>query len=318
MATIRLAMIAGAALVVLHATAAPVGAQNRQAGPPLQLVPGADQATGGMKARTATTAKSAKKKSATDRSTARKATRKAAKKPPDAKANGTERRNARAGRAVAKAPATKRSNRARIAQPNAGKSTRIARPQANGVRARADNGRNAQKAIAAALPEVREQEKETQDTAGSMAFAPMPSQHQVVPAREEPHPASRPQSKRDHVMRDGDSVSLIGRLPWWRNNPLQPIHYGSKEAASQVLAAADAWLVSEPVRPEHVLPDDGADAAVVIAEANELNAIDRALMTVPTPPSLPTFWHSLIAILGGVIAAGLAAAASARFVFARA
>ena len=284
MATIRAAMIAGAAFVSVYATV-PAQAQSRQttAAAPLQLVPGADQATrAGKPGKTTNTAKAAVKKTAIKK---------------------TARKNAKKEVKAATAP---RSTK-RFAQPTKNvRTATTAAPRLNSPRVRAVQNRPAQRAIATALPEVREQ-----DNHEPLAFAPMPSQ-QAVRVRAPANQAARDQAPRDHVMRDGDSVSLIGRLPWWRNNPLQPIHYGSKEAESQVVAAADAWLLaSSTVVAE---PNLSGDKSVVIADAGEFNAIDHALASVPTPAA-PMFWHSLIAILGGAAAAAAAAAASARFMF---
>jgi hypothetical protein len=167
------------------------------------------------------------------------------------------------------------------------------------------------------MPAVRDQDEQTrnQGEQGPLAFAPMPSQQAPRAGMTKSKKTAREAPPQDHVMRDGDSVSLIARLPWWRSNPMQVIHYGSEEARSQVLAAVDAWLLaSEADDVETVAARD--DERVVVADASDFNAIDDALSVVPAPPSPPTFWHSLFAILGGVGAAALVAAASARFLFA--
>jgi hypothetical protein len=146
----------------------------------------------------------------------------------------------------------------------------------------------------------------------------MPNQQapRAATAHESDNKTAREAPPHDHVMRDGDSVALIARLPWWRSSPMQVIHYGSEEARSQVLAAADAWLIAndnEPADAQAVAVRD--DERVVIADASEVNAIDEALSAMPAP-SPPKFWHSLIAILGGIAAAALVAIASARYLFA--
>ncbi len=121
-------------------------------------------------------------------------------------------------------------------------------------------------------------------------------------------------------MRDGDSVSLIARLPWWRNDRLQQVRYGSEEAESKVLAAANAWLTThqtssdETESPAETAPVAG-DQVIVIADASEVTTVDRAFASVPAPP-VPAFWHSLLAILAGALAAAAAAVLSARYIFA--
>ena len=126
------------------------------------------------------------------------------------------------------------------------------------------------------------------------------------------------QPESDNVMRGTDTVSLIARLPWWRNDRMQAIRYGSEEAESKVLAAADAWLTSnsgesgadDAAGETFALAAADETAAVLVAESGEPNDIDLAATSVPAP-STPTFLQSLIALLGGA----MAAAASARFLF---
>jgi hypothetical protein len=319
MATVRAIMIAGAVLAVLQAVA-PAQAQRGQAGAPLQLVPGADQATrhGATKPATKSTTRKAAKRATPAR------TVRAARK--------TDNEHARA-----KPRAADRSNARSTAQPTGRNAARTA--AASQKRARKARGQSAQQAITAAMPEL----KGKQRPEPSLAFTPMPSQQAAAP--ESGNPASRGATPRasdnhdtqdetgDRVMRDGDSVSLIARLPWWRNDRLQPVRYGSPAAESQVMAAARAWqLASATVDVPATDEGRGRDASsrqgsesrggesrggdhVVVAEAGELNAIDRAFAAV-SPPYVPTFWHSLIAVLGGALAAVLAALASARFIFA--
>jgi hypothetical protein len=130
----------------------------------------------------------------------------------------------------------------------------------------------------------------------------------------------------DHVMRGADSVSLIARLPWWRSNNMQTIHYArDKLADSKVLAAADAWI-SQYGPSDAIIVEDGFRIAqtsaiedssgirrtiedVEIADAAEPNAIDLAAENSRPPEK--TFLHSLLAILGGAFAA----ASAARFLF---
>lgn len=112
----------------------------------------------------------------------------------------------------------------------------------------------------------------------------------------------------DHVMRDGDSVSLVGRLPWWRNDHMEPVHYGSPEAESKVLEAAAVWLAAngmvEADRSEHETPD--ADGAIEVADPSEINDIDLAARPVPAP----TLLQSLMALIGDVAAAAVASVRS--------
>lgn len=120
---------------------------------------------------------------------------------------------------------------------------------------------------------------------------------------------------KDNVMRGGDSISLIARLPWWRNDRMQPVSYGSAEAKNQVLAAADAWFAANGGEA-YVHSDTGESFALAseeeaLADAGAVDDIEpTAAAPVPAPPS-PTFLQSLLAILGGAAAA----AASARFLF---
>ncbi len=141
-------------------------------------------------------------------------------------------------------------------------------------------------------------------------------------------------------MGGADSVSLIARLPWWRNdNTMQTIRYGSPQAQSQVLAAAEAWLANndtsddgfDGVAAGHgTIPGHGtmrvasADSArvgalpkgdsLMVADAAEFNELDAAaLQESPEeePPVDRSLLHTILALLGGA----LAAAASARFLF---
>jgi hypothetical protein len=109
----------------------------------------------------------------------------------------------------------------------------------------------------------------------------------------------------DHVMRDGDSVSLVGRLPWWRNDAMQPVNYGSAEAESKVLEAAAVWLAAngmvEADRPAHE-PAAPATETIDVADSGEVNDIDLAAEPVSAPPT-PSFLQSLLALIGGVASA---------------
>jgi hypothetical protein len=121
-------------------------------------------------------------------------------------------------------------------------------------------------------------------------------------------------------MRGADSVSLIARLPWWRSTKMQVIEYRTAAAENQVMAAAAAWLATRGA-PSLADADGDRDfglasadrAATVgldVADAAQANTIDLA--AAERPPPIPTFLQSLLAVLGGA----LAAAVSARFFFA--
>lgn len=125
----------------------------------------------------------------------------------------------------------------------------------------------------------------------------------------------------DRVMRGRDSVSLVAMLPWWRNNRMQDVNYGSEAAESKVLEAAAVWLAAHESEMAGDPPADGGahdpalaqvEAAVEVADASEVNDIDLAARSDPGAP-IPTFMQSLLALIGGAAAA---AAASARLLFA--
>ncbi|MGH6768860.1 MAG: hypothetical protein ACRECO_07555 [Xanthobacteraceae bacterium] len=142
--------------------------------------------------------------------------------------------------------------------------------------------------------------------------------------------ARRPSAKvevaeqKDNVMRGADSISLIARLPWWRNDGMQTIRYSrGAELESKMLAAADAWVAQhEPsgfdiargndrLAKAEIIAAHIADEAgeFEIADAGEINRIDLALDQ--SEPPQQTFLQSLIALLGGAVAA----ASAARFLF---
>ena len=122
----------------------------------------------------------------------------------------------------------------------------------------------------------------------------------------------------DRVMRGRDSVSLVAMLPWWRNDRMQDVSYGSAAAESKVLEAAAVWLAANSGEAADERPagetfgHPSVDEAIDVADANEVNAIDLAAESVPAPQS-PGFMQSLLALIGGVAAA---AVASARLLFA--
>ena len=122
----------------------------------------------------------------------------------------------------------------------------------------------------------------------------------------------------DRVMRGRDSVSLVAMLPWWRNDRMQDVSYGSAAAESKVIEAAAVWLAANGGEAADERPAGetfghaAVDEAVDVADANEVNEIDLAAGSVPAPQS-PGFMQSLLALIGGVAAA---AVASARLLFA--
>jgi hypothetical protein len=123
----------------------------------------------------------------------------------------------------------------------------------------------------------------------------------------------------DNVMRDGDSISLIARLPWWRNDRMQDVQYGSVEAEDAVMAAAAIWIAAnhgdgEPAAdraPGQRVTLASPEEAIEVADTGALNEIDLAA-SEGLPPPTPTFLQSLMALIGGIAAA---AAATARALF---
>ena len=118
------------------------------------------------------------------------------------------------------------------------------------------------------------------------------------------------------VMRGPDTIALIAMLPWWRSDPLQPIQYGSEIANSKMMAATDAWLVQHGSSLGEMTGNgsliahaEAASIDVAIADPDTINEIDLA--AGPASPPERSFIQSLIAVLGGA----LAAASAARFLF---
>jgi hypothetical protein len=277
MAIIRMAASAGAALIVLTTIVAAASHAQAQKAP-LQLVPGPDQAKSATRAATTKTAKTVAK-------TSNKATRTVA-----------PRKNARQ---AAVAPAQPSSKTAR-SNSNSKKTanTLASRRQApsNAQRARVENGQRATRTVAA---------------------APRPILRPAAPAPQIFAQGSEEASTTDHVMRDGDSISLVARLPWWRNDRMQEVQYGSVAAEDAVMAAAESWLAEnagEPAAdrvPGQTLALASPEEVIEIADAGQVNDIDLAAEETRAPPA-PTFLQSLVALLGSVAAA---AAASARLLF---
>jgi hypothetical protein len=294
MATIRMARSAGAALILL--TAIVPAASVAQA--PLQLVPGPEQARriGGV---TKPAAKPAVSKPAA-RKTAQPGksgnqTRTAASKNPARQnattAQATSRKTSTRPIAVAAKPASKS---ARI-KPTRAATSVASRHQnestANAPRARVANASRAEPAVT--------QSATAEPTGAVIGLAPMPAllEPPIFAQGGNEHVSS------DNVMRGSDSVSLVGKLPWWRSHPMQDVTYGSEEAESQVMAAADAWFAAHGGRAaaDDDVPDaSGApDDTVEIADAGEVNEIDLAA----PPPSEPGFLQSLLALISGAVAA---------------
>lgn len=281
MAILRMAASAGAALIALAAIV-PAASQAQAPRAPLQLIPGPDQA----------------------RPVARGAGNRNAAKP--------------ASKPVAKISNNKTSNKATrtaTTRTNARQAAAAARPASKAARASARPTANA---MANRQPQATSDAQRARVAINKAAvrFIAMPE-----PILEQPHAAPRifaqsNDADDDHVMRDGDSISLVGRLPWWRNDRMQPVTYGSAEAESKVLEAAAVWLAAngmasgaQPVS-ETGAPDASED--VEIADPGEINDIDLAAEQ-ESPPPQPTFLQSLLALISG---AASAIAATVRLLFA--
>ena len=311
MAIIRMAAPAGAALIALAALV-PTTSLAQAPGAPLQLVPGPNQAK--PAANKSSPAKSNPAKSNPAKSVPNTATPRAASN------------NKKAATPVAKAhdkPAAKTA-----ARPSTQQNTAAAQPAPKAARTHSR----------AAARSVADSRQEIGPHAPLARFAyPQPVIRQaVVPyltasrpvlrrgTREPPIIARGPvvEAPQDRVMRGRSSVSLVAMLPWWRNDRMQTVTYGSPEAESKVLEAAAVWLAANAGAPEEdrvastppVRPS--ANEAIELANAAEANAIDLAAQAAPAPsaPS-PIFLQSLLALIGGALAAA-AAAVSARLLFA--
>ena len=278
MATIRITASAGAALIALMAIV-PATSRAQAPGAPLQLVPGPNQAKPAT--RTAIKSKNAAKLVAQPPA-------KAATKP---NARATPRRNTAAARP---APRPARAN-SRAAASSLASNRRQTGPHAPLARYAYP-----QPVIRAAMvPYV----------AMSRPVLRRGTQEAPVVARDHNADAAE-----DRVIRGRDAVSLVGMLPWWRNDRMQSVNYGSAEAESKVLEAAAVWLAANrrATEADNATRPASVEAAIEIADADEINDIDLAAGPVPAPPS-PSFLQSLLALIGGVAAA---AAASARLLFA--
>jgi hypothetical protein len=123
--------------------------------------------------------------------------------------------------------------------------------------------------------------------------------------------ATRPAAG-DNVMRDGDTPSLIARLPWWR--PSGPPASDPGELESPILTACDVWLgfpfatadaQSLTVRlaaAQHTSEIEQVANKIRVADAAEINEIDMA--APEEPKSAGGVWLSgLLALVGGALAA---------------
>ncbi len=290
MAIIRMAALAGAAVIALAAIV-PATSHAQGPGAPLQLVPGRNQAkpttrTGINNKKAARAVAKARAKSTANKSTAKAATRKSPRQDTAARpAPKTARAHARTDTNVAASHRQKQ-----IAN-------------------------NAQRGRAASKQRIIR-----------TAVVPYLTASRPVlrrGAQEPPVFAHGPNADttEDRVMRGRDSVSLVAMLPWWRNDRMQNVNYGSPAAESKVLEAAAVWLAAnggeaDDERPAgetygHASVDEAVDVAVDVADADEINDIDLAAGSPPAPPS-PGFMQSLLALIGGAAAA---AVASARLLF---
>jgi hypothetical protein len=284
MAIIRMAASAGAALIALTAIG-PATSQAQGPGAPLELVPGPKQA------RPATRA-AIKNKNA-----AKPVAKVPAKPTPKAAARAAPRQNAAAAQPAPKA--------ARVNARTAA-STLARERQQTGPHAPLARYAYPQPIIrAAVVPYV----------AMSRPVFRRGSRDAPVIAR-----AGAPDTSHDRVMRGRDSVSLVAMLPWWRNNSMQDVNYGSPAAESKVIEAAAVWLAAheggiegdrQTDRADHDVMPAPVEEAIEVADSGRVNDIDLAARSDPGVPT-PTFMQSLLAVIGGAAAA---AAASARLLF---
>jgi hypothetical protein len=297
MAIIRTAALAGAALIALAAIV-PATSHAQGPGAPLELVPGPNQAKpttrAGINNKKAAKvvakapAKSASNKSASNKSASNKATtRTAARKSP------------RQDAAERPAPKTVRAN-SRI-------DTNVA-------------ASHRQKQIASNAQRGRATPKQSVIRTAVVPYLTMSRPVLRRGTKAPPIIARGPtvDTPEDRVMRGRDSVSLVAMLPWWRNDRMQDVSYGSAAAESKVIEAAAVWLAANSGEAEDERPAGetfghaAVDEAIDVADASEINAIDLAAGPLPAPPS-PGFMQSLLALIGGAAAA---AVASARLLFA--
>jgi hypothetical protein len=290
MAIIRMTALAGAAVIALAAIV-PATSHAQGPGAPLELVPGPNQAK--TKTRAAVNNKKAAKvvakapaKATTNKATTNKATTKTA-----------ARKSPRQDAAERLAPKTARAN---------------ARTKTNVVASRR------QEQIASNAQRGRATPKQSVIRTAVVPYLTVSRPVLRRGTKAPPIIARGPnvETPEDRVMRGRDSVSLVAMLPWWRNDRMQDVSYGSAAAESKVLEAAAVWLAAnggeaEDERPGETFGHAAVDDAVDVADANEVNDIDLAAGPVPAPAS-PGFMQSLLALIGGAAAA---AVASARLLF---
>jgi hypothetical protein len=296
MAIIRMAALAGAAVIALAAIV-PATSYAQGPGAPLELVPGPNQAK--TKTRAAVNNK--------------KAAKVAAKAPAKATTNKSTTKTATTNKATTNKATTKTAARKSPRQDTA------ERPAPTTVRANARTKTNV-------VASRRQEQVASNAQRGRSASKQRVIRTAVVPyltvsrpvlrrgAQEPPVIARGPnvETPEDRVMRGRDSVSLVAMLPWWRNDRMQDVSYGSAAAESKVLEAAAVWLAAnggeaEDERPGETFGHAAVDEAVDVADANEVNDIDLAAGPVPAPAS-PGFMQSLLALIGGAAAAAVASA----------
>src|SRR5262245_5919262 len=277
MAIIRMAAPLGATFIALL-TIAPATSQAQGPGAPLELVPGPRQAEPALRA----------------------------------VINNKAINNKNAAKPVGKAPAqAKTKAAARTAPP---RNTAAVQPAPKVVRANARTAANPvasnRQQIGPHAPLARYAYPQPVIRAAVVPYLAMSRPVLRRGTRPPPIIARGPSvdTSQDHVMRGRDSVSLVGMLPWWRNDRMQPVTYGSAEAESKVLEAAAVWIAANPgaVEEDRSAADTLADEAIAVVDAGEINDIDRAgegpQPSVPTP----SFLQSLLALIGGAAAAAVA------------
>ena len=285
MAIIRMTALAGAAVIALAAIV-PATSHAQGPGAPLELVPGPNQAK--TKTRAAVN-------------------------------------NKKAAKVVAKAPAKATTNKTttKTAARKSPRQDAAARPAPKTARATARTKTNVvasrrQEQIASNAQRGRATPKQSVIRTAVVPYLTVSRPVLRRGTKAPPIIARGPNTEtpEDRVMRGRDSVSLVAMLPWWRNDRMQDVSYGSAAAESKVLEAAAVWLAANAAeaddeRPGETFGHAAVDEAIDVADANEVNDIDLAAGPVPAPAS-PGFMQSLLALIGGAAAA---AVASARLLF---
>jgi len=284
MAIIRTAALAGAALIALAAIV-PATSHAQGPGAPLELVPGPNQA-----------------------------------KPTRAAIN-----NKKAARTVAKAPAKSTDNKTANSKSMTKRQVAAERPAPKTAAAKARTESNVaasrrQEPVASNAQRGRVAPKQSVIRTAVVPYLTMSRPVLRRGTKAPPVIARGPnvETSEDRVIRGRDSVSLVAMLPWWRNDRMKDVSYGSAAAESKVIEAAAVWLAANAGEAADERPAGdtfghaAVDEAVEVADANEVNDIDLAAGSLPAPAS-PGFMQSLLALIGGVAAA---AVASARLLFA--